>query len=187
MGDSILGRATKQIRYIFARGTQYCNENMIIYCTHTVRSYCTYYYFLPFFTILDFLCSLGWSCICAQLGWRLQLHTSGGKGNPNSSCSQGVELLQGAELWEFTSCSLIFFLAILFASLATQFICAIRIQFCRSSLIFCSVFVSLWIYVFVFVYLYFICVFVYLNNFESTFQNVYKLPVQKWTQANRFS
>ena len=34
---------------IFARGTQYCNENMTIYCTHTVRSYCTYYYFLPFY------------------------------------------------------------------------------------------------------------------------------------------
>ena len=186
MGDSILGRATKQIRY-FCKGDSILQRKY----DNLVHTYCAQLLHLlllfAFVTILDFLCSLGWSCICAQLGWRLQLHTSGGKGNPNSSCSQGVELLQGAELWEFTSCSLIFFLAILFASLATQFICAIRIQFCRSSLIFCSVFVSLWIYIFVFVYLYFICVFVYLNNFQSTFQNVYKLPVQKWTQANRFS
>ena len=105
--------------HIFARGTQYCNENMIIYCTHTVRSYCTYYYILPFLlfsissAVLDdpaFARSWGGGC-------SMQLHSSGGKGNPNSSCSQGVELLQGAELWEFTSCSLIFFLAILLPSL----------------------------------------------------------------------
>ena len=65
--------------HIFARGTQYCNENMIIYCTHTVRSYCTYYYILPFLlfsissAVLDdpaFARSWGGGCSCTAVEGR---------------------------------------------------------------------------------------------------------------------
>ena len=64
---------------VFARGTQYCNENMIIYCTHTVRSYCTYYYILPFLlfsissAVLDdpaFARSWGGGCSCTAVEGR---------------------------------------------------------------------------------------------------------------------
>ena len=127
---------------IFARVTQYCNENMIIYCTHTVRSYCTYYYFLPFYYsrfplqswMILHLRAAGVAAAAAHQ-WR--------EGESQQQLQSGCGIIAGGRIMGIHKLQFDFFFAILFASLATQFICAIRIQFCRSSLIFCSVFVSL--------------------------------------------
>ena len=128
---------------IFARVTQYCNENMTIYCTHTVRSYCTYYYFLPFYYsrfplqswMILHLRAAGVAAAAAHQ-WR--------EGESQQQLQSGCGIIAGGRITGIHKLQFDFFRNFVCLPYdTTQFICAIRIQFCRSSLIFCCVFVSL--------------------------------------------
>ena len=65
------------------------------------------------------------------------------EGESQQQLQSGCGIIAGGRIMGIHKLQFDFFSRNFVAFLATQFICAIRIQFCRSSLIFCCVFVSL--------------------------------------------
>ena len=152
-----MGRATKQIRY-------YCKGDSILqrkydnllhtYCAqllHLLLLFTFFFYYSRFplqsWMILH-LRAAGVAAAAAHQ-WR--------EGESQQQLQSGCGIIAGGRIMEIHKLQFDFFFAILFASLATQFICAIRIQSCRSSLIFLlclCVFVNLCIFICVFVFVY---------------------------------
>ena len=127
------------------------HDNLLhTYCAQLLH---LYYYFLPFYYsrfplqswMILHLRAAGVAAAAAQQ-WR--------EGESQQQLQSGCGIIAGGRITGIHKLQFDFFRNFVCLPYdTTQFICAIRIQFCRSSLIFCCVFVNLCICICVFVYL----------------------------------